>query len=52
MTELSFKAVGSFLGGRDHSTILTSYNKVEEYINTKKNTDSDIKKIIKEVRGE
>ena len=42
--------MGQFLGGRDHATLIASYNKVEEYINTKKNTDSDIKKIIKEVK--
>ena len=50
LTDLSYKAIGTFLGGRDYSTLISSYNKVEEYINTKKNTDSDIKKIIKEVK--
>ncbi|MBO5880004.1 MAG: chromosomal replication initiator protein DnaA [Clostridia bacterium] len=50
MTDLSYKAIGSFLGGRDHSTVISSYSKVEEYINTKKNTESDIKKIIKEIK--
>ena len=50
LTDLSYKAIGSFLGGRDHATVISSYNKVEEYINTKKNTESDIKKIIKEVK--
>ena len=50
MTDLSYKAIGVFLGGRDYSTLISSYNKVEEYINTKKNTESDIKKIIKEVK--
>ncbi len=51
LTELSYKAIGAFLGGRDYSTLISSYNKVEEYINTKKNTDSDIKKIIKEIKS-
>jgi len=51
LTDLSYKAIGTFLGGRDYSTLISSYNKVEEYINTKKNTDSDIKKIIKEVKS-
>jgi len=50
LTDLSYKAIGSFLGGRDHATVISSYNKVEEYISTKKNTESDIKKIIKEVK--
>ncbi len=51
LTDLSYKAIGSFLGGRDHATLISSFNKVEEYIKTKKNTESDIKKIIKEVKG-
>ena len=50
LTDLSYKAIGSFLGGRDYSTVIASYNKVEVYISTKKNTESDIKKIIKEVK--
>ena len=50
LTDLSYKAIGSFIGGRDHSTVISSYNKVEQYISTKKNTESDIKKIIKEVK--
>ena len=50
LTDLSYKAIGSFLGGRDHATDISSYNKVEVYISTKKNTESDIKKIIKEVK--
>lgn len=50
LTDLSYKAIGSFLGGRDHATVISSYNKVEVYISTKKNTESDIKKIIKEVK--
>ena len=51
LTDLSYKAIGAFLGGRDHATLISSFNKVEEYIKTKKNTESDIKKIIKEVKG-
>ncbi|MBR5438014.1 MAG: chromosomal replication initiator protein DnaA [Clostridia bacterium] len=50
LTDLSYKAIGVFIGGRDHATLISSYNKVEEYISTKKNTESDIKKIIKEVK--
>ena len=50
LTDISYKSMGQFLGGRDHATLIASFNKVEEYINTKKNTDSDIKKIIKEVK--
>ena len=52
ITDLSYKAIGAFLGGRDHSTVISSYNKIDRDISTKKNLDSDIKKIIKEVKAQ
>ena len=52
LTDLSYKAIGAFLGGRDHSTVISSYNKIDRDISTKKNLDSDIKKIIKEVKAQ
>ena len=51
LTDLPFKKIGEILGGRDHSTIMSSINKIEIYIKTKKNVDSDIKKIIKDVKN-
>ncbi len=30
MTELSFKEIGEFIGGRDHSTVMNSYNKIAD----------------------
>ena len=50
ITELPFKKIGEIVG-RDHSTVMSSINKVEIYIKTKKNIDSDIKKIIKEIKS-
>ena len=51
LTELPYASIGKFLGGRDHATIISSINKIEVNIKTKKNTDSDIKKIIKEIKS-
>ena len=50
LTDLPFKKIGEIVG-RDHSTVMSSISKVEINIKTKKNTDSDIKKIIKDVKS-
>ena len=50
LTDLPFKKIGEIVG-RDHSTVMSSISKVEINIKTKKNTDSDIKKIIKEIKS-
>ena len=50
ITELPYDTIGGFIG-RDHSTVMASISKVEINIKTKKNTDSDIKKIIKEIKS-
>lgn len=51
LTELSYDAIGKALGGRDHSTVMSAISKVEINIKTKKNTDADIKAIIKEIKN-
>lgn len=51
LTELPFKKIGEIVGGRDHSTIMSSIDKVEINIKTKKNTDAEINKIIREVKS-
>ena len=50
MTDKSLKEIGAIFG-RDHTTIMASCNKVELDIQTKKNTEADIKKIMKLVKG-
>lgn len=51
MTNLSLKEIGNIFG-RDHSTVLSSLNKMETNIKTKNKTASDIKKLIKEIKGQ
>ena len=47
ITDLSLKEIGKIFD-RDHSTVLSSLNKVELNIKTMKNTASEIKKLKKE----
>jgi len=49
MTDKSYKEIGDIFG-RDHSTVMTACDKVSINIKTKKNTDSEIKKIMREVK--
>ena len=51
MTNLSLKEIGAVFG-RDHSTVLSSLNKVETNIKTKNKAGAEIKKLIKEIKGE
>ena len=50
LTDLPFKKIGEIVG-RDHSTVMSSINKVEINIKTKQNTDAEIKRIIKDIKN-
>ena len=50
LTDLSLKEIGKVFG-RDHSTVISSINKVELNIRTVKNFESDLNLIIKEIKG-
>ena len=50
LTDKSYKEIGAIFS-RDHSTILAACDKVATNIKTMIKTDSDIKKIIKEIKG-
>lgn len=50
LTDLSLKEIGRIFG-RDHSTIISSINKIELNIRTVKNYESEINMLIKEIRG-
>ncbi len=50
LTDKSFKEIGSIFS-RDHSTVMASCDRVETMIKTMIKMDSDIKKIIKEIKG-
>lgn len=50
LTDLSLKEIAKVFG-RDHSTLVSSINKVELNIKTVKNYESEINLLIKEIRG-
>ena len=50
LTDKSYKEIGSIFS-RDHSTVLSACEKVETNIKTMNKMESDIKKIIKDIKG-
>ena len=50
LTDLSLKEIGKIFG-RDHSTIISSINKIELNIRTVKNYEGDLNMLIKEIKG-
>ncbi len=50
LTDLSLKDIGRIFG-RDHSTIISSVNKIELNIRTVKNYENEINLLIKEIKG-
>ncbi len=50
LTDKSFKEIGNIFS-RDHSTIMASCDRVNTNIKTMIKTESDIKKLIKEIKG-
>ena len=45
LTNLSFPDIGNKVGGRDHSTVIYSTNKVKKIVNQ----DAEIKRIVEEI---
>lgn len=45
MTDRSFRDIGNYLGGRDHSTILHAYNKIKQAINDNAMLSNQIKRM-------
>ena len=50
LTDLSLKEIGKVFG-RDHSTIISSINKIDINIQTVKNYETEINMLIKEIKG-
>ena len=51
LTELTLKDIGAIFN-RDHATVISSIDKVEKNIKTVNNYESEINRLIKEVKGE
>jgi len=50
LTEMSYTELGNEFGGKDHSTIMSAYNKVDELIKTDPSLDSKIQLYIREIK--
>ena len=50
LTDLSLKDIGRIFG-RDHSTVISSINKIELNMRTVMNYESNINLLIKEIKG-
>lgn len=50
MTNLSLKEIGNIFG-RDHATVLSSIGKIDTSVKTKNRSASEIKKLMKEIKG-
>jgi chromosomal replication initiator protein len=46
LTDLSLPEIGTFFGGKDHTTVLHSYNKIKEDLNTSELLKNRVEKLI------
>lgn len=51
LTDYSLPEIGEYFGGRDHTTVLHAYEKIEEDLKTKKGFPETIEKLIRNIRG-
>lgn len=52
LTELPFSEIGEHFGGRDHSTVISAYNKIESEIQKKEDFKKVINNLVLEIKGE
>lgn len=52
LTDLSLPKIGEDFGGRDHTTVIHAYDKINKDIKTDNDLKNKIEKIIKEIQGE
>jgi len=50
LTDLSLPEIGHLFGGKDHTTVLHSYNKIKEDLNTNEILKNQIERIIKVIK--
>ena len=51
LTELTLKEIGAIFG-RDHSTVISSIDKVEKNIKTVNNYEAEVTRLLKEIKGQ
>jgi chromosomal replication initiator protein len=50
LTDLSLPEIGDFFGGKDHTTVLHSYNKIRGGLNNDEVLKNKIKRIIQVIK--
>jgi chromosomal replication initiator protein len=50
LTELSLPEIGGFFGGKDHTTVLHSYNKIKECLNSNEILKSKVNRVIQVIK--
>ncbi len=50
LTDLSLPEIGEFFGGKDHTTVLYSYNKIKEGLKTNQNLANKVERIIQVIQ--
>ena len=50
LTELSLPEIGTFFGGKDHTTVLHSYNKIKEDLNTNEALKEKVDRVIQIIK--
>jgi chromosomal replication initiator protein len=50
LTELSLPEIGEYFGGRDHTTVLHSYNKIKEALNKDLALKERIERVIQVIK--
>jgi len=50
LTDLSLPEIGVFFGGKDHTTVLYSYNKIKEELKSNESLKNQITKVIKVIQ--
>jgi chromosomal replication initiator protein len=50
MTDLSLPEIGAYFGGKDHTTVLHSYNKIKDDILKNENLKNKVEKVIQIIK--
>jgi chromosomal replication initiator protein len=50
LTKLSLPEIGEYFGGKDHTTVLYAYNKIQEKIKNNEGFKQEIERLIKEIQ--
>ena len=50
LTDLSFPSIGEYFGGRDHTTMMHAYNKINEELQNNESTKHNVNELINKIK--